>query len=102
MQSQPHKGKKGRTRQARPWAPATRTKQARARILAQRKTRRMEPFLRDMLATWDVAQHEARAHYEAHCEAYREAGRVNPVGEAPESNPSPAWQAVIDGLTETE
>ncbi|WP_176322315.1 hypothetical protein [Burkholderia vietnamiensis] len=102
MQSQPHKGKKGRTRQARPWAAATRSKQARDRVRAQRKTRHLTPALRDMLATWDVAQHEARAHYEAHCEAYREEGRLNLVGDAPESSPSPAWQAVIDGLTETE
>lgn len=94
MQSQPHKAKKGRTRQARPWGAATRIKQARDRVRAQRKTRHLTPGLRDMLATWDVAQREAQTQYDAH--------RLNLADGEPESSPSLVWQAVIDGLAETE
>lgn len=55
--------------------------------------------VRDTLAAWDAAQAEARAHLAAAEEAYRLSFLLPTEHDA---EPSPAWQAVLNGLAPAE
>ncbi|MBR7945413.1 hypothetical protein [Burkholderia cenocepacia] len=56
-----------------------------------------------MLATWDAAQADAKAHLEAQQRAYRDTTRtLSLTADDEPSSPSPAWQATLDGLAPTE
>ncbi|MCA7967317.1 hypothetical protein LGM54_30505 [Burkholderia cenocepacia] len=108
MQTAPRKVKTGSKRQPRPWV-SERNKQARAHILAQRKARRTTPDLRtmlvvrDMLAAWDAAQADAKAHLEVQQRAYRDAICTrNLTDDAPESIPEHSWRFIVRGLIPTE
>lgn len=108
MQTNHRKVKTGSKRPTRPWV-SERNKQVRAHILAQRKARRTTPDLRtmlvvrDMLAAWDAAQADAKAHLEAQQRAYRDPARtLSLTADVEPSSPSPAWQATLDGLAPTE